>query len=255
MTADVLEPLVAPHSTGRRFVGERRVRLGDVTPAGRLRLDALARYAQDVSDDDTADAGLAPEPAWVVRRTVIDVVEPAVLGESLVITTFCSGLGRRWAERRLRVCGREGGRYEMATLWICIDATTGRPRSLTREFLDIYGPAADGRAVTARLANPKPPPDPAPMAWPLRAVDFDTFGHVNNAAYWAVVEEALAESDQPPPFRASLEYAAGLESTDRVTIASAAVGGSRVLWWLTEAGAGPAASASLQPLPSDLYRS
>ena len=48
------------------------MRLGDVDPDGRLRLDALTRYTQDVSDDDTTDAGLDVEPGWVVRSTVVD---------------------------------------------------------------------------------------------------------------------------------------------------------------------------------------
>ena len=55
------------------FEAARRVRLADVSPAGRLRLDAATRYLQDVSADDTADAALADAEAWVVRRTVIEV--------------------------------------------------------------------------------------------------------------------------------------------------------------------------------------
>jgi hypothetical protein len=51
--------MVGPPSAGRTFAGRRRVRLGDCSPGGRLRLDAAARYVQDLSDDDTRDAGLA----------------------------------------------------------------------------------------------------------------------------------------------------------------------------------------------------
>ena len=29
------------------------------------------------------------------------------------------------------------------------------------------------------------------LSWPLRFTDFDTLGHVNNAAYWQVAEEIL----------------------------------------------------------------
>ncbi len=41
---------------GRTFTGTARVRLGDVTPKGRMRLDAVARYLQDVANDDAVDA-------------------------------------------------------------------------------------------------------------------------------------------------------------------------------------------------------
>jgi hypothetical protein len=60
---------------GRQFTTRRRVRLGDATPKGRLRLDAVARYLQDVANDDTRDADWSDPHWWVVRRTVIDVHE------------------------------------------------------------------------------------------------------------------------------------------------------------------------------------
>ncbi len=248
-----------PAAGGRRFSGRRRVRLGDVTSAGRLRLDALTRYTQDVSDDDTTDAGLTDpdsfddptgpaEPAWVVRRTAVAELRPAHLGEEIEITTFCSGLGRRWAERHLRVVGGNGAAYEVSTLWICIDAVTGRPRELTERFRRLYGPAAGGRQVTARLSHPRPEPGAARFPWPLRAVDLDVYGHVNNAAYWAVVEEWLDGHPLDGPFTAALEYAAGLDRGAEVEVAWAPVtGGGAQLWWLAPDGTVPA-SAGIGPL-------
>src|SRR3954451_11967811 len=45
------DPLLIPVPVeGRRFVARRAVRLGDASPGGRLRLDAIARYLQDVAD-------------------------------------------------------------------------------------------------------------------------------------------------------------------------------------------------------------
>ncbi len=55
MEAAALEFLAVPPQ-GRIFTAARSVRLGDVTPRGRLRLDATVRYLQDVSHDDTEDA-------------------------------------------------------------------------------------------------------------------------------------------------------------------------------------------------------
>ena len=221
------------------------MRLGDVTPSGRLRLDALTRYTQDVSDDDTTDAGLSPEPSWVVRRTAVDVLSPAVLAETMQLTTHCSGLGRRWAERHLSVVGDAGAAYEVSTLWICVDPAAGRPTMLTDEFLAIYGPSAGERTVKARLTHPKPVDGADRRPWPLRVADFDTLNHVNNAAYWAVVEEYLATEGQSGPFRASVEYRDGVIPTDEVTIASADLAAGRCLWWLTSDGA-LAASALIE---------
>ncbi|MFM9132658.1 MAG: hypothetical protein ACKORY_08070, partial [Actinomycetota bacterium] len=57
--------MAGPTGTGRTFTARRRVRLGDATPKGRLRLDATARYLQDVSNDDTRDAEWSDPHWWV----------------------------------------------------------------------------------------------------------------------------------------------------------------------------------------------
>ena len=231
---------------GRRFRGQRKVRLGDVSTTGRLRLDALTRYTQDVSDDDTTAAGLAPDPAWVVRRTEVSTSTSAQLGEELEFVTYCSGLGGRWAERRLDITGAWGACYEVATLWICVDPVSGRPQRLTEQFLTMYGPSAGGRTVNARLSNPKPPAGLDGRPWPLRSVDFDTMGHVNNAAYWAAVEEVLDGGDAPEPFVATMEYSSGLTLGDEVELVEADHEGGWLLWLRTSDG-NVAASASFRP--------
>ena len=99
--------MVAGTSEGRTFTGSRRVRLGDCSPGGRLRLDATARYLQDLSDDDTRDVGLA-QMTWVVRRTVVDVHEFPTYLQPLDMVTWCSGIGSRWAERRVDIRGAGG---------------------------------------------------------------------------------------------------------------------------------------------------
>jgi hypothetical protein len=45
-------------AAGRVYSARRLVRSTEVTPAGWLRLDALARYLQAVAEDDLADSGL-----------------------------------------------------------------------------------------------------------------------------------------------------------------------------------------------------
>ncbi len=244
-----MDALAAPAARGRRFTGQRKVRLGDVEIGGRLRFDALTRYTQDVSDDDTTDAGLPADPGWVVRSTVVDQVVPAVLGEELRFATFCSGLGRRWAERRLSIVGGAGARYEVATVWVCIDVQSGQPHALTERFIELYGGAADGRRVSARLSNPKLIDQPADNLfwgrWQLRAADYDVYEHVNNAAYWAVVEQWLDPSMSAGPVRARLDYGAGLTPAESVPVARSSGPDGLGLWWL-----GP--SAAVEDGPGDV---
>ncbi len=229
--------LVDVPTTGRVYRAERLVRFGDVSPAGRARFDALACFLQDVSSDDTADAGLDDDLAWVVRRTVFEVRQPAVFRELLELTTFCSGIGSRWAERRIAVRGERGAVIDAATLWVHVELSSGRPIPLDGQFLDLYGPTAAGREVTARLRHRAHVPDVAGRRpWGLRFCDFDPLGHVNNAASWATVEEVLAgRPELRPPYRAELEYRAPIERGAEISLATVALDdGGLAMWALDE---------------------
>ena len=226
------------------------MRLGDVTPAGRLRLDALARYLQDVSNADTRDAGLANEMSWVVRRIVIDIHQHPVFGEELQLSTYCGGIGGRWAERRVSVTGDQGGQVEVATLWVHLDPYTLRPKALPPEFHGLFAEAANGRTVRARLEHADPPGEHdarcARASWPVRAADFDLLLHVNNAAYWIPVEEVLARRPEPAtPLRAELECRLPIEPADSVELVTVEDDGCGLALWLVGSG-GVFASATVR---------
>jgi len=200
---------------GRVFAASRSVRSTDVTPGGRLRFDALARYLQDVAEDDLADAGWSEPCAWLVRRVTVVIRDYPAYGEPLELRTFCSATGPRWAGRTTTVV-RAGRELIQATgVWAAVSRADGRPATLGPQFHRIYGPSAGGRTVSARLSHPGPPGSEAAgpeapsfrpgRAWPLRASDFDTAGHVNNAIHWAAVEDLLARLDWLPA-SAELEY-------------------------------------------------
>ena len=58
--------IIPPPEHGRVFREQRRAALGDCAPSGRMRLDAIARWLQDVAYDDVDDAGVAEQAVWVV---------------------------------------------------------------------------------------------------------------------------------------------------------------------------------------------
>jgi acyl-ACP thioesterase len=209
--------MVPVPTLGRTFTQQRLVRLGDASPGGRLRFDALARMLQDIANDD-ANQVLANGQSWVVRRVAIEVHSAASFGEALTLTTFCGAIGSRWAQRRTSVVGDRGARIEAAVLWVHIDMATLRPAVLAPDFAAAYGEAASGRTVKARLQHEDPP---TAMGTPYlaRFVDFDVMGHMNNAAYWNAVEEELSvRREIRHPMRAEMEYRQGIEPHDHASV-------------------------------------
>lgn len=194
--ANGAEELLAIPVMGRVFRCTRQVRWGDIDSGGRLRLDAIARLLQDVATDDTAELALVEPEAWVVRRTLIEQTKPAEQGETLELATFCSGLGSRWAERRISITGDGGASIEAAALWVHLDPISGRPKLLPARFGTEFAAAAAGREVTARQtieAVAVDAPGSTGRPWYPRSTDIDILDHVNNAIGWSVVEQVLAD--------------------------------------------------------------
>jgi acyl-ACP thioesterase len=187
------------------FASSRIVRSTDVTPAGRLRLDALARYLQEAAEDDLADAEWDEPYTWLARRVAVTVRGYPARRDRVSLRTFCSATGPRWAERTTTLAGPGGDLIQAAAVWVAIAPADGRPVPLGDGFHRLYGASAQGRHVSARLSHPGPPESAAGRRWPLRAVDFDVAGHVNNTVHWAAVEDALAGQDWRPA-SAELEY-------------------------------------------------
>lgn len=225
------DPLdIEPPETGRRYTHRRRVHLADGSPKGRARLDALARMLQDVSDEDTTDAGFAPSEPWVVRRVDMRVTEFPVFRDVVTVTTWCSGIGGRWAERRVRIEGDEVGRVDAAVLWVHLDRS-GRPARLPDRFDSLYGEAAGGRKVRARLQHDARPRDGVAAAFPLRFTDIDMMDHVNNAVSWEPVEEALAgRAGLRAPMRVSVEHPAPIDPDAEPVVVVAEADGGFDLW-------------------------
>jgi acyl-ACP thioesterase len=242
--------LIPQPERGRTYSAHRLARLGDVSPAGRLRLDAVARYLQDVANDDAVDADLEGAMAWVVRRTVMEVAAFPSFRESLRLTTFASGSGRSWAERRTSIEGDRGGRLEAAALWVYVDPDSGRPRALPDEFVDVYGEATGGRRVRARLEHPDAPPGLDREPWPLRFADFDALGHVNNAVYLEVVEEHLARRRElRAPLRVEVEFRTAVEPDHEVAVVSMAESDGGLSLWVVGEDDTVHASARISSMP------
>ncbi|MGZ6980051.1 MAG: acyl-[acyl-carrier-protein] thioesterase [Acidimicrobiia bacterium] len=221
----------------RTFTSGRRVFLGDASMSGRLRLDSLARFLQDLATNDAEDADdVADDRGWILRRMELDVRRLPSIYEDLELTTWCSGVGGRWAERSTSLADtREvfGGECVMArAVWVLVSLETGAPMSLPANFFAVYGEGARAHNVSAKLKHPAPPPDAKRRPWPVRITDFDVFGHVNNAVYWSAVEDELPDwLDGRRVGHCEIEFKAGIDPGD-VTELLVHTGEALSLWFV-----------------------
>ncbi len=228
----------------RRYEMHQPVRLGDATRDGRLRLDALARYLQDVATEDTAEVDMPKDRGWVLRRMAWDLGRLPTIYEDLVLETRCSGVGGRWAERTTTIAGvdglnddgsglRHGVLITARAVWVSIGMETGVPQALSPEFFAAYGDAIRTQKVSARLTHPGPPVDARRIPWPLRSTDIDVFGHVNNALYWVPVEDYLADAGRGRKFvGATIEFGAGIDPGDECDLVVEEVENELAVWFV-----------------------
>ncbi len=210
--------LVPLPAAGRTFRATRRIRLSDRAQDGRLRLDSVARYLQDVAMDDVDETDWgAPEHLWVMRHVRIDVVTPSIEDDHVELSTWCSGTASLAAGRRMSLEGDHGGRIELDSVWVHL-GHDARPARIVG--FEQYAEAAGGRVVSTRLELPAPATGGKRIPWPLRATDVDLLGHVNNAAYWHAVEQRLLVGRLDPrlPLTARLDHRHALDLVHEVEL-------------------------------------
>jgi acyl-ACP thioesterase len=224
--------MVTLPSAGRVFTHRDRVMLADVSPSGRARLDALARWLQDAAYDDALDSGLDGGGVWIVRRMALRVRRFPRLLDPIEVATFCSGTAPLWAERSSLVTSGGEPVAEAVALWVHLQPDGARPRPLPPSFDAIYGPSARGRRVKARLRHPaEPPPGAVSRPWRFRGADLDLAGHVNNAVYWEALEDELVAGEPAGGLEAEIEHRAPAGAGEAAVLADGP------MRWITAAGA------------------
>ncbi|MGC4961788.1 acyl-[acyl-carrier-protein] thioesterase [Gordonia sp. DT218] len=264
------EPLPDRKEGARYFEADYRVRTGDVDQDMRVRLDAVARYLQDVANDniEATDYG-ASDPFWIVRRTVIDVIRPFTWPAAVTAQRWCGALSTRWTNMRVRLTAdhetnrfnpdeREPGLIETEAFWINVN-DQGMPSRITDEMLEMLSEMTDEHRLRWKSMNPDKAPDPSSIELEdrehvLRITDFDPFKHLNNAAYLEAIEDELVAHPDlvDGPHRAVIEYLRPIVPGVPITLRRVREPERLLVWMLIPGDDGPAVAAtvSVSKMPS-----
>jgi acyl-CoA thioester hydrolase len=127
-----------------RFALPVRVAEGDIDRQGHVNNVAFLRYVQEAAAahwTSAAPEDLRASVAWVVRRHEIDYLKPGRPGDELLVHTWVGEpSGATW-ERFTEVARPADGAVLVTarTVWVLLDATTGRPRRVDARVTGVLG--------------------------------------------------------------------------------------------------------------------
>jgi len=218
------------------------VRHDELDRFGRVHPAVYLRYLAHAAVEASAAAGFdtawyaAAGAMWLIRRSTLELADPARAGEQLAIRTWVEDFRRVRSHRRYAIHGADGRLcLDARTDWVYVDAASGRPRRVPAEFEAGFG--VPPRSAQEREAWTEPPaPAAAAIATHrVRACELDAIGHANNAVYLDVLVQAvldaleeagwpldrmIASNGVPLLARADLEYLEGAVYGDRLEIAT-----------------------------------
>lgn len=262
-------PLGDRKEGARFFEGDYRVRTGDVDQEMRVRLDALARYLQDVANDNIEATDFRDsDPFWIVRRTVIDVLEPITWPSDFHAERWCGALSTRWTNMRVQLTAdgktnrfnpepRPNGHIETEAFWINVNEQ-GMPSRITDLAFEMLSQMNDEHRLRWRSMNPEQAPAPEEVELPdrehiLRSTDFDPFKHLNNAAYLEAIEDELVDHQDliDVPHRLVIEYLRPITPGIPITLRRKRIDDCLFVWMMipSDDGLVSAATVSVFPIP------
>ncbi len=195
------------------------VRYDECGPGGTVRASVHMRLLQELAFAHSAALGFPlawyarHRLFWLVRRANLVVRAPARCGDVLVYATRVVG-ARRVMARRFNTVHRsdDGTLVATATVdWIFTEQGTTPvrvPEGLIKAF-----PAMAQPVAPIPLEERHPPADITPSALRIRVSDADPMGHVNNAVYLDLLDDALvraggAKAIETHPRTYDLQYSA-----------------------------------------------
>lgn len=117
----------------------------DIDENGHVNNVTYVRWMQDAATNHSGstgatDAVMQVGATWVVRSHHVEYLRPVMESEKLTVQTWIEDVRNVRSTRRYRFLrdqdGREVARGE--TMWVCVDASTGRPRAIPESVLQKF---------------------------------------------------------------------------------------------------------------------
>lgn len=199
----------------REHAFDHRIRFDECDATGLLRASGYLRLIQEVAWRHSELLGFGRDwyrtnrLAWLVRYADLRIVAEARSGDAVHVTTRVTGWRRVWARRESSASVDDGAVARATIDWVLIDAA-GRPARVPPGIAERFTDGIPG-FQPARLALPETPTDALRHDWLVGIRDLDPMGHVNNATYLDVLDEALAAAGREvagprPPVRYEIEF-------------------------------------------------
>ena len=176
------------------------VRHHELDSAGRVHPSVYLRYIAEAAIEASTALGYdaawyaAAGGLWIIRRSTLVVTRPVVAGETVTIRTWVEDFRRVRSERRYELHDGTGAPCaEARTDWVYVDAATGRPRRVPADLEASFAARSSAAPRTPWTAPPAPAAT-ARSTHRVRVYELDGLGHVNNAVYLDVLQQAVFDA-------------------------------------------------------------
>ena len=182
-----------------------RVRYRDVNREGRLKAVSWFGYLQEIAVDHAEALGFGYHEMaklgvfWVLARMRLRILRQPRVEESLTLETWPGTFRRLFAARHFRFTDRGGESVALASSqWMILSLENQRPQRV--EIIGDKCPDTSDLPVpfefTSRLAAV--PPEGEAQIFPVRYSMEDVNGHLNNAEYMALAQDAAEQVARRP---------------------------------------------------------
>ena len=183
---------------------EREITYSQLSPDKTVSNADILRMFQDIATAHTASCGYNIDKlaengnAWLIASMHLVIHQPICMPMKAEVSTWTSGFRRAYGFRNFRIRDAKTGKVyaEAASLWIFIDINSGKPCTVPRDIMELYGEEAEPD-ISYILHKPTWNTDEKITDFRVLKRDLDSNGHMNNTKYIEYAQEALSDTEKP----------------------------------------------------------